>query len=77
MSDLSMAQARKTARTLHAWEETYRLDQRQAEASRKRRNEAVRQALVEGWTHAQIAEATGLTRARIGQIALGVKLPRS
>lgn len=31
----------------------------------------IRQALAEGWTHAQIAEATGLSRARVGQIALG------
>lgn len=34
-----------------------------------RRRDAVREAISEGWTHAQIAEATGLTRGRIGQLA--------
>lgn len=33
------------------------------------RNAAVREALAQGWTHAQIAEATGLTRGRVGQLA--------
>lgn len=37
------------------------------------RNAAIRQALDEGWTHAQIAKATGLTRGRIGQLAGPVK----
>jgi transcriptional regulator with XRE-family HTH domain len=36
---------------------------------REQRNAAVREALREGWTHAQIAQATGLTRSRVGQIA--------
>lgn len=40
------------------------------EAERVARNEAIRQAISNGWTHAQIADATGLTRARVGQIAL-------
>jgi len=39
------------------------------EAAREARNAGVREALAEGWTHAQIAEATGLTRGRIGQLA--------
>lgn len=34
------------------------------------RDAAILEAVAEGWTHAQISEATGLTRARIGQIAL-------
>jgi hypothetical protein len=34
-----------------------------------RRDALVRRALAEGWTHARIADATGLTRGRIGQIA--------
>jgi transcriptional regulator with XRE-family HTH domain len=29
----------------------------------------IRQALEQGWTHAQIAQATGLTRSRVGQLA--------
>lgn len=40
------------------------------ETLRKRRNKLVREALNAGWTHAQISEATGLSRSRIGQIAL-------
>lgn len=40
-----------------------------AEAARQARDEAVRQALAENWTHAKISEATGLTRGRIGQLA--------
>jgi hypothetical protein len=39
------------------------------EPVREARNHAIREALDAGWTHAQIAEATGLTRGRIGQIA--------
>lgn len=41
-----------------------------SEQLREARNAALREALEEGWTHAQLAEATGLTRARVGQIAL-------
>jgi CRP-like cAMP-binding protein len=43
---------------------------RRSEAEREARNQLVRDAVAAGWTHAQIAEATGLTRARVGQIAL-------
>lgn len=39
------------------------------------RNAAIRTALDEGWTHAQIAKATGLTRGRIGQLAGPAKQP--
>jgi len=35
------------------------------------RNRAIRQALREGHTHAWVAEATGLSRGRINQIAQG------
>lgn len=41
-----------------------------SEDAREARNAAIREALADGWTHAEIAEATGLTRARVGQIAL-------
>ena len=40
-----------------------------SEAAREERNRVVREALMAGWTHARIAEATGLTRGRVGQIA--------
>lgn len=42
-----------------------------AEEARQIRNAMVRMALTEGWTHARISAATGLTRGRIGQIASG------
>lgn len=40
------------------------------EALRQERNRLVREALEEGWSHGQIADATGLSRGRIGQIAM-------
>jgi len=43
---------------------------RRSEELRAERNAAVRAALADSWTHARIAEATGLTRSRVGQIAL-------
>jgi len=43
---------------------------RRSEELRAERKDAVLQAIANGWTHAQIAEATGLTRSRVGQIAL-------
>ena len=42
-----------------------------SEEAREQRNLAIRQALADGMTHAQVAEATGLTRGRVGQIAIG------
>jgi hypothetical protein len=59
-----------TAEELRAAERRYRLTSLRAEEAREVRNEAVRAAVAEGWTYARIAEATGLTRARIGQIAI-------
>lgn len=50
-------------------EQDYREAVQRAEALRVLRNELVRHALAAGWTHARIAEATGLTRGRIGQLA--------
>ena len=35
-----------------------------------RRDTLIRKAIADGWTHSQIADATGLTRGRIGQIAM-------
>lgn len=37
--------------------------------AQRARNAAINVALDEGWTHAAIALATGLTRGRIGQLA--------
>jgi hypothetical protein len=59
-----------TAVDLRNAEVAYRLAAADAEKARLERNRVVRQALQEGWTHADIARATGLTRGRVGQIAM-------
>jgi hypothetical protein len=38
------------------------------EAKRERRNQLVRSAREQGWSHQQISDATGLTRSRLSQI---------
>jgi DNA-binding NarL/FixJ family response regulator len=58
-----------TADQLRATEARYQRAFRRSETAREERNRAVQEALAAGWTHAQIAEATGLTRGRVGQIA--------
>lgn len=58
-----------TREELRAAEARYQRAFRRSETERDQRNAAVRQAIESGWTHAQIAEATGLTRSRVGQIA--------
>ena len=58
-----------TAKELRAIESRYQRASQAAETAREARNAAVRAALDEGWTHARIAEATGLSRGRINQIA--------
>jgi CRP-like cAMP-binding protein len=59
-----------TATELRKAEARYQRAVRRSEEAREARNAAVQAALDEGWTHARIAEATGLTRGRVGQIAL-------
>lgn len=56
-----------TARQLRAAEARVQKS-KQAQAER---DALIRQALSEGWTQRQIAEATGITHGRIGQIATG------
>lgn len=58
-----------TPQELRKAEAAYQAAVRRSEAKREARNAAVHQALSEGWTHARIAEATGLTRGRVGQLA--------
>jgi transcriptional regulator with XRE-family HTH domain len=38
---------------------------------RVQRDDTIRAAIATGWTHAAIAEATGLTRGRVNQIVRG------
>jgi hypothetical protein len=59
-----------TAAELRQAEARYQRASRRSEEAREARNAAVRAALEAGWTHARIAEATGMSRARVGQIAL-------
>jgi hypothetical protein len=49
-------------------EANYRHAATEAELLRAKRNRLVQEALAQGWTHARIAEATGLTRGRINQL---------
>lgn len=59
-----------TAEDLRKAEARFQRAFRRSESEREERNQLVRQAIAAGWTHAQVAEATGLTRSRVGQIAL-------
>lgn len=58
-----------TAAHLQFAETAYRAAYTRSEEARARRNTAIRMAVEAGWTHARIAEATGLSRARVGQLA--------
>jgi hypothetical protein len=62
-----------TAAELRKAEARYQRARRRAEEAREARNTALRAARADGWTDAQISEAIGLTRSRVGQIALGAK----
>jgi CRP-like cAMP-binding protein len=58
-----------TTDELRSLEAAYQAATRRSEHAREARNTGVRRAIAQGWTHARIADATGLTRGRIGQIA--------
>ena len=58
-----------TTDDLRKAEARYQRAFRRSENEREQRNAAVQAAIAAGWTHAAIAEATGLTRGRVGQIA--------
>jgi hypothetical protein len=58
-----------TAEELRKAEARYQRAFARAEQARGERAGLIREALAEGWTHARIAKATGLTRGRIGQMA--------
>lgn len=51
-------------------EAVFRAASARADELREGRNRLVRAALAGGWTHARIARVTGLTRGRVGQIAM-------
>jgi DNA-directed RNA polymerase specialized sigma24 family protein len=53
---------------LIAAEIAYQDAHKATEGLRQERNDLILLALQQGWTHAQLSEATGLSRGRIGQI---------
>ncbi len=57
---------RKLAEAERALRRTRKLYER----TREERNHLIAQALADGWTHQQIADATGLSRGRVSQIRL-------
>lgn len=59
---------------LHAAEEEYRLAYQAAEAKRSKRDELLRRAL-ERHSQTEVANALGLTRGRIGQLATRLRRP--
>jgi hypothetical protein len=58
-----------TADQIRELEAAYRAASARAEHARAERNEAIRQALATGTRPIDISRATGLTRARIAQLA--------
>lgn len=58
-----------TADELRKAQARYQRALARSEAASRERRHLILAALDEGWTHARIAEATGLTRGRIGQFA--------
>lgn len=58
-----------TAKDLRKAEKVYQASSRRSRELLEARDRMIREALDAGWTHASIAEATGLTRGRVGQLA--------
>lgn len=58
-----------TADELRRAEEAYQRAQGAADAARLERNALVLDALAAGWSQSSIARATGLSAARVGQLA--------
>jgi len=62
-----------TQQDLRDSEAAYRAAAGRADDLRAERNRIVRSALMHGWTLAQVARATELTRGRVGQISTAGK----
>lgn len=58
-----------TTNDLKRAEQAYQRAQSAADAARLERNALVQDALAAGWSQTSIAQATGLSSARIGQLA--------
>src|SRR5262245_51047316 len=59
----------RTMQRLRRAQSAYQGAARRTESKREARNAAVREALAAGWSHAEVARVTGLSRGRIGQSA--------
>lgn len=62
-----------TADQLRKAEARYQRAFARSEQLRRERNALVHAAIAAGWTHARIADATGMSRGRVGQIALATR----
>lgn len=58
-----------SADQLREAQEAFEAAEATREQTRERRNQLVSEARNEGWTQQQIADATGITRGRINQLA--------
>ena len=58
-----------TTDDLRAAEHRFHRADQDREQAREYRNQLIRQAVTNGWTHAQVADAVGFSRARVAQIA--------
>jgi hypothetical protein len=58
-----------TTDELRKAEARYQRAFQRAEELRRERNALILEAVDAGWSHAQIANATGMTRSRVGQLA--------
>src|SRR4051794_3448279 len=65
-----------TATELRRTERVYRGSVKSRDEAFDKRNIAVHAALVEGWSQAAIAEEMGLSRGRVGQIAMMIRRVR-
>lgn len=57
------------ARELRRSEQAFQRAYGRTNTLREHRNRLVREAIAAGWSHAQVARATGMSRARVGQLA--------
>jgi hypothetical protein len=59
-----------TVEELRQAETRFQRAYRRSETEREQRNAVVREAIAAGWPYSRIAEAMGVSKARVGQIAL-------
>lgn len=57
-----------TAKELRKAHRQFLSAQERADGKRRERNRCVREALADGWSHAEVAKVLELSRGRIGQM---------